>query len=69
MSAPDHTAEAIVEKRMSAAEIAEALARAKTFGVDLELLRSNLELSPVQRLERLQAGLRTWHALRHARRL
>jgi hypothetical protein len=57
------------QSRLSPSEVAETLAWAKAFGVDLDALRDNLELTTVQRLQKLQAALRSVGTLRNARKL
>lgn len=51
-----------------ALDTASALAEAEALGVDLDHLRHNLTLTPAQRLEKLQAGLRLWQTLQLAGR-
>ncbi len=56
-------------RRLSPSEIATVLAESKAFGIDLDHLRANLQMTPARRLAMLQAGLRTVETLRRARPL
>lgn len=62
-------AKTAADSRPSRADIAAVLEKSQAFGVDLGHLRANLALTPAQRLDMLQAGLRMVETLRRARPL